>query len=85
MAQAFGVVEIIIGSAVQILNVKFSCQYEESRPPFAQRTFDIRSEGRRFKTTSTAGLQVASSKNIRLNIGTIFQKYRANIGKMVKL
>ena len=31
------------------------------------------------------GLQVASSKNIGLNIGTIFQKYRANIGKMVKL
>jgi len=33
----------------------------------------------------TAGLQVASSKNIGLNVGTIFQKYRANIEKMVKL
>ena len=31
-----------------------------------------------------AGLQVVSSKNIGLNVGTIFQKYRANIGKMVK-
>ena len=30
------------------------------------------------------GLQVALSKNIGLNIGTIFQKYKANIGKMVK-
>ena len=29
-------------------------------------------------------LQVALSKNIRLNIGEIFQKSRANIGKMVK-
>ena len=31
-----------------------------------------------------AGLQVVSSKNIGLNIGAIFQKCRANIGKMVK-
>ena len=31
-----------------------------------------------------AGLQVALSKNIGLNIGAIFQKYRANIRKMVK-
>ena len=29
-------------------------------------------------------LQVALSKNIRLNIREIFQKSRANIGKMVK-
>ena len=56
MSQAFGVVEIIIGSPVQILNVQFSCQYKESRPPLAPRTFDIRSEGRRFKTTSTVVL-----------------------------
>ena len=30
------------------------------------------------------GLQVASSKNIGLNIGAIFKGYRANIRKMVK-
>ena len=29
-------------------------------------------------------LQVALTKNIGLNTGAIFQKYRANIGKMVK-
>ena len=56
MSRAFGVVEIIIGSPMQILNVKFSCQYKESRPPLAPRTFDIRLEGRRFKTTSTVVL-----------------------------
>ena len=30
------------------------------------------------------GLEMVLNKNIGLNIGAIFQKYRANIGKMVK-
>jgi len=37
-----------------------------------------------FRIEKYSGLQVALSKNIGLNIGAIFQKYRANIGKMVK-
>ena len=34
---------------------------------------------------STTGLQVASGKNIGLNIGVTSKKYRANIGKRLKL
>ena len=46
----------------------------------------MRSRGKGVKSghRTKTGFQVALSKNIGLNIGAIFRKYRANIGKMVK-